>query len=98
MMIVEFPEPNVMRLGGDVKTIENYVELKRRLTEFIASGEKELTIEITDSMSINSSIIGFFTKIIHRDGISLSLKVHDKKLYSLLCDLNLIKFFNVRQF
>ncbi|MGE4267789.1 MAG: hypothetical protein AB7F25_10170 [Deferribacterales bacterium] len=95
-MHIEFPGKNTMRLSGEVNTIENYTEIKDSILKFITTGEKELIMEITDSMTITSSIIGFFTKIIHRDGINLSLLVHDRRLYSLLEDLNLIKLFNVR--
>jgi hypothetical protein len=96
-MQIECPNKNTIRLRGEVRTIENYTEIKTSVTNFIASGEKDLIIEITDSMTITSSIIGFFTKIIHRDGINLSLLIHDQRLYSLLEDLNLIKLFNVRR-
>jgi hypothetical protein len=95
-MQIECPNKNTIRLRGEVRTIENYTEIKTAVTSFIASGEKDLIIEITDSMTITSSIIGFFTKIIHRDGINLSLLIHDQRLFSLLEDLNLIKLFNVR--
>ncbi|MCD8553724.1 hypothetical protein [Seleniivibrio sp.] len=95
-MHIEFPGKNTMRISGEVNTIENYTEIKDSILKFISSCEKELIIEITDSMTMTSSIIGFFTKIIHRDGINLSLLVHDRRLYGLLEDLNLIKLFNVR--
>jgi type IV secretory pathway ATPase VirB11/archaellum biosynthesis ATPase len=95
-MHIAFPNKNTMLLSGEVRTIENYTDIKNAVLSFIATGEKVLIIEITDSMTITSAIIGFFTKIIHRDGINLSLLVHDNRLYSLLEDLNLIKLFNVR--
>lgn len=85
----------VLVIEGEMKTIENYTEIKNALTNIIAQGGKSVTIIIKDSMTITSSIIGLFTKTVHGDGLKIYLQVHSDRLFNLLEDLNLIAVFNV---
>lgn len=96
-MKVEFIDKFRLRITGEVKSLDNYSEIKKVIQGFIDTGEKTLVIDIADSMMITSSIIGYFTKIIHADGIRLSIIVHSDRLYELLEDLNLVVMFNVRK-
>ena len=58
---------------------------------------KSIIIEIKDSISITSSIIGYFTKLVQKEGIDLSIKVGDESLMELFDDLNLVSLFKVRK-
>jgi len=90
-------EDNNLIIKGEMKTIEDYTSIKTALTEMLSTGTELLTIEIKDSMTITSSIIGLFTKTVHGDGMKISLAVHNDRLYNLLEDLNLIGIFKVRK-
>lgn len=96
-MKIEFTDKHRMKIIGEVKSLDNYAEIKRVIQGYIETGEKILIIDIVDSMMITSSIIGYFTKIIHADGMKLSIIVHGERLYELLEDLNLVVMFNVRK-
>ncbi|ADD68772.1 conserved hypothetical protein [Denitrovibrio acetiphilus DSM 12809] len=82
-------------ITGEMKTIEDYSSIKSALGKVIAQGKTSVMIEIRDSMTITSSIIGLFTKSVHGDGLKISLKVYTERLHNLLEDLNLIAVFNV---
>ncbi|MGE4319059.1 MAG: hypothetical protein AB7E96_09190 [Deferribacterales bacterium] len=96
-MKIEFADKNRIIITGDVKSLDNYSEIRKSIQEFIDTGEKYLTVDIADSMIITSSLIGYFTKIIHADGIKLTIVVHSERLYDLLEDLNLTAMFNVKK-
>jgi len=85
----------ILIINGEMKTIEDYTGLKNALNTIINQGGESVTIEIKDSMTITSSIIGLFTKTVHGDGLKIKLVVHSDRLYNLLEDLNLITIFNV---
>jgi len=96
-MHAHFIDRTRLVISGEVKTLDNYTEIRNLIQDFIASGEKVLVVEVIDSMMITSAIIGYFTKIIHLDGIRMTMIVHNQRLYELLQDLNLIKMFNVKK-
>jgi hypothetical protein len=94
-MKIESRENNLLVISGEMKTIEDYTAIKNALANVIAGGADFVTLEIVDSMTITSSIIGLFTKTVHGDGLKIYLKIYNDRLYNLLEDLNLINIFNV---
>lgn len=94
-MRIELKDCRTMTITGEVKSLDCYAEIKKNVQQIVDSGEESITIEVIDSMMITSSIIGYFTKIIHADGVKLNMVVHSSRLYELLEDLNLVKMFNV---
>jgi len=88
-MDISRKENNTLVITGEMKTIENY--------ETINQGAESVTIEVKDSLTITSSIIGLFTKTVHGDGLKINLVIHSDRLYNLLEDLNLIVVFNVQK-
>ena len=79
---------NQITITGNIKTVSNYQEIKTSIDATI-SQEKNITIHIRDSISITSSVIGYFTKIIMKDKINLSMKIGNTQLLTLLDDLSL---------
>lgn len=94
-MKIQLGENGVLVINGEMKTIEDYTEIKNALNDIISKGLDSVTIEVKESMTITSSIIGLFTKTVHGDGLKIKLMVHSDRLYNLLEDLNLIAVFNV---
>lgn len=82
-------------INGEMKTIEDYTSIKAALKQILDEGKTAITIEVRESMTITSSIIGLFTKTVHGDGLKIKLVVYSDRLYNLLEDLNLITVFNV---
>ena len=87
---------NIITITGNIKSINDYQAIKAALDTLIGT-HKSIIVEIKDSISITSSIIGYFTKLVQKEGIDLSIKVGDESLMELFDDLNLISLFKVRR-
>jgi len=96
-MDISYPSESTMVIRGEMKTIEHYTEIKKAVGELLREGVSDITIEIKDSMTITSSIIGLFTKSIHGDNLKINLLVHNESLMALLEDLNLVSIFNAKK-
>ena len=78
----------VIKGAGDSDKFKQEIERARSL--------RRLEIIIHDSFSITSTIIGYLKKKSVIDGVNLTLKVKDKRLYDLLDELNLVEAFHAR--
>ncbi|MEO1937315.1 MAG: hypothetical protein ABGW85_01635 [Sulfurimonas sp.] len=87
---------NVVTIKGNIKTVSDYQEIKSTLDSMITA-HKSITINIPDSISITSSVIGYFTKLVQKEKIDLSIKVGDSDLMELFDDLGLVSLFKVRK-
>ena len=87
---------NIVTISGNIKSVADYQSIKETIDALIAT-HKSIIIEIKDSISITSSIIGYFTKLVQKEGIDLSIKVGDESLMELFDDLNLVSLFKVRK-
>ena len=83
-------------ITGNIKTMKDFQEIKACIDAEIRK-RKDLTIKIVDSLSITSSVIGYFSKIINKDGINLNLSVGDDQLLNLIDDLNLTSMFKAKK-
>lgn len=80
---------NSITILGNIKSISDFQEIKTTFDSLIAS-HKSLTVNIKDSISITSSVIGYLNKLVLKDGIALQLKIGNDQLYTLIDDLNLV--------
>ena len=87
---------NIVTIIGNIKSINDFQEIKSTL-DTLKSQHSTIIIEIVDSLSITSSVIGYFNKLILKDKINLSMKIGNEKLLELVNDLNLTSVFNARQ-
>ncbi len=87
---------NKVVVEGNIKSIEHYNQLKSTVDEMLLNN-KTIVVTLVDSISLTSSIIGYFTKIINVNGVVLELYVSDDGLFDLLDDLGLIQLFNVKR-
>ncbi len=81
---------------GNIKSIGDYQTLKDTLERVVAN-EKSIMINIKDSISITSSVIGYLTKLVQKDNIDIEIRVGDENLYELLDEINLVQLFKVRR-
>lgn len=96
-MEIKVIDSTTVEIIGNIKTLDNYNEIKQTIQQMIASGTRHLTLNVRDSLSMVSSVIGFLIKIINIDGVALNVNVWDERLYSLLDQLSLIELFHVKQ-
>jgi hypothetical protein len=85
---------NNVIVTGNIKSMNDFQDIKKTLDAMKSSGS-EITLELKDSISITSSVIGYLNKLILKDGMNLSIKVGNTTLMELFDDLNLIKTLNV---
>jgi len=90
-------EGNTINIDGNIKSVSDYTEIQSHLQALVNGGKDTVTVNVNDSISITSSVIGIFLKVIKKDGVNLSLKVGNQHLYDLLNELNLLAVFNVRK-
>lgn len=86
---------NTIEVTGDIKSLQDYTEVKETISKMIFAGSKSIQLNITNSASITSSVIGFLIKLINIDKIDLKVATGNSKLYKMLNDLNLTDLFKV---
>jgi CHASE3 domain sensor protein len=87
---------NVITITGNIKSVSDYQKIKESVDRVVSSYQS-VVVDIKDSISITSSIIGYFTKLVQKEGVDLSIKVGDQSLMELFEDLNLVSLFKVRK-
>ena len=86
---------NKLKIRGNVKSISHYNDIKSSIDQMIQN-QKDIVVELLDSISLTSLVIGYFTKIVNIDEVVLRLHIGDERLFELLDDLGLIQVFNVK--
>ncbi len=87
---------NIITITGNIKSVHDYQEIKSALDNAVLE-HKSVVVVIKDSISITSSIIGYFTKLVQKEGIDLSIEVGDANLMELFEDLHLMSIFKVKK-
>lgn len=87
---------NKVTIEGNIKSIVDFQTIKSSVDALVA-GNKSIIIDIQNSLSLTSAVIGYFNKLILKDNINIQVNVGDKQLYELLSDLNLATIFNLRK-
>ena len=87
---------NVITISGNIKSVNDYQNIKR-VIDSVVDSHTSIVVEIKNSISITSSIIGYFTKLVQKEGVDLSIKVGDVSLMELFDDLNLVTLFKVKK-
>ncbi|MEA2100512.1 MAG: hypothetical protein U9P72_10335 [Campylobacterota bacterium] len=87
---------NSITINGNIKSVSNFQEIKSSL-DSLTMQNKNISINITDSLSITSSVIGYFNKLILKDKIAIEMNVGNDQLFELLTELNLVSIFKARK-
>jgi len=87
---------NKVTVSGNLKSVGDFQSLKETI-DSLKTVEKTIIIEIVDSLSITSSIIGYLNKLVLKDGVNLEMKVGNDSLKSLLDELHLSEVFKVQK-
>ncbi len=87
---------NTLVVIGNIKSISDFQEIKRTVDSMIAD-HKHINLNIVDSLSITSSVIGYLNKLVLKDNIDLNVIVGNEQLYHLLDDLNLVSTFKAKR-
>lgn len=96
-MEIKVIDNHTVEILGNIKSLDHYNEIKQTIQHLVSNGTRNLTINVRDSLSMVSSVIGFLIKVINVDGVTLNVNVWDERLYALLDQLSLVELFHVRQ-
>ena len=86
---------NIIDIEGNIKSIEDFEKIKSKLDE-IEKTYDSIILNIKDSISITSSVIGYLMKL-NDKGKKIYLNVASEDLYDLLDELNLKNTFFVKK-
>jgi len=87
---------NIITIIGNIKSVKDFQEIKMT-ADAIKVDNKSITVNIIDSLSITSSVIGYFNKLILKDKINIQMNIGNAKLLELLSDLNLTSVFKAKK-
>lgn len=83
-------------ITGNIKTVADFQSIKQTIDGVVAA-YKLITINIVDSLSITSSVIGYLNKLVLKDKVDLRLNIGNEELFNLLDDLNLVSTFKAHR-
>ena len=87
---------NVVTIIGNIKSVSDFQSIKSTI-DSMKNSMQDITIDIKDSISITSSVIGYLNKLILKDSINLNMKIGNEQLMHLLEDLNLTGTFKAKR-
>jgi len=87
---------NIITITGNVKSVSNFQSLKS-CVDGVVSQNRTITINVKDSLSITSSVIGYFNKLVLKDKIDITMNVGNAQLLELLDELGLVSVFKARK-
>ncbi|MCK9472723.1 hypothetical protein [Sulfurimonas sp.] len=87
---------NTLVINGNIKSISDFQNIKRSIDNIIIA-HKHININIEDSLSITSSVIGYLNKLVLKDSIDLHMSIGNEQLLRLLDDLNLASTFKAKR-
>ena len=87
---------NRVTIEGNIKSNADFQNIRTTVDSLIKT-HKSIIIDVKNSLSFTSSVIGYFNKIILKDKIDVSINVENVDLYNLLDDLNLVSTFKLKK-
>ena len=87
---------NIITITGNIKTVQDFQSIKSNIDTVVAN-QNSIVIDLVDSLSITSSVIGYFNKLVLKDKVDLTLGVGNEQLIELLEDLSLKTLFKARK-
>ena len=87
---------NTVTILGNIKTVNDFQEIKKSIDSLVST-HKSIVIDIRESLSITSSVIGYFNKLVLKDKISIQMNIGNAQLLELFDDLNLTSVFKARK-
>jgi hypothetical protein len=79
---------NIIKIDGNIKSVNNFQTIKHKL-DSLTHTNKNIIIELKNSLSITSSVIGYINELKLKDKINIEIHVANQKLLELLTDLKL---------
>ena len=87
---------NSVTITGSIKSVGDFQSIKSAV-DSLKTSYKSINIDIKDSISITSSVIGYFNKLVLKDNMEIHMNVGKEQLFSLMDELNLSQVFNLKK-
>lgn len=87
---------NIIKITGNIKSVSDFSQIKSHI-DGVVMQHQNITIDIVDSLSITSSVIGYFNKLVLKDKININMGIGNEQLLNLLEDLSLVATFKARR-
>ncbi len=87
---------NSVSISGNIKSIGDFQTIKNTVDAMVGTND-EIVVNIVDSLSITSSVVGYFNKLVLKDKVKLHMNIGNIQLMDLLRDLNLASVFNAKK-
>ena len=87
---------NTVTIDGNIKSVSDFQAIKQNMDSIVGT-HKHIILNIKDSLSITSSVIGYLNKLVLKDNIDINMHVGDPQLMELLDDLSLTSTFKARK-
>ncbi len=96
-MTIHNPVRGKVEVKGTIRGIDDIAQIRSVIDAMRLEEGDSLQLDITDSFSMPSSLIGYLLKLVEQQKVNLTLTVGNEVLAELLEDLNLRQVFNLRQ-
>jgi hypothetical protein len=90
------PKNDTIEIYGNIKSETHFHSIKMHVDDIVARYNR-VRLELIDSISLTSSVIGYLTRIALKDGKRVELHVGDDNVIELLRDLGLIDVFSIQK-
>ena len=87
---------NTVTIYGNIKSVTDYQDIKSKI-DGMASKHTHINIHIPDSISVTSSVIGYFNKLVLKDKREINMLIGNEQLMELFKDLNLDTLFKAHR-
>lgn len=85
-----------IKIHGNIKSIAHYNSLKSEIGNILQTFQ-HIRIDIVNSISLTSSIIGYFCKIADSSDLYLEVHIKNDALYNLMGELGLQNALNIQK-
>ena len=90
------PEGYLVHIDGTIKSVADSQSIKDAVAT-CNDAKLPIHIQIDNSFSVTSSVIGFLLKKVQADKVDLKISVSDDRLFDLFKSLNLATILNVHK-
>ena len=87
---------NVVTIKGNIKSVSDYQTIKSAIDN-MKNNHTSITLNIVDSISMTSSVIGYLNKLVLKDDVKVNINIGNSQLMELFEDLNLVSLFHVKK-
>ncbi len=87
---------NNVTITGNIKSVSDFQQIKQCI-DGLVSTHKHIVLNIKDSLSITSSVIGYLNKLVLKDNIDIHMHIGNEQLIELLTDLNMVSTFKAKK-